>query len=182
MDIQLPDLDGMEAAKKLRRLDSSVTLIFVTNMANFAVRGYEVDALDFIVKPVEYFSFALKLDRALERLKSTAEQEIFAKTENGTVRLKSSQIKYVEIMKHSIVYHTTEGDYSAYGSLRSVEQMLPENWFVRCNSCYLVNLRYVTRVSGFTVTVGGDDLSVSHSKKREFMKALNEYIGRGEYV
>ena len=75
-------------------------------------------------------------------------------------------------MKHSIVYHTTEGDYSAYGSLRSVEQMLPENWFVRCNSCYLVNLRYVTRVSGFTVTVGGDDLSVSHSKKREFMKAL----------
>lgn len=80
MDIQLPDLDGMEAAKKLRRLDSSVTLIFVTNMANFAVRGYEVDALDFIVKPVEYFSFALKLDRALERLKSTAEQEIFAKT------------------------------------------------------------------------------------------------------
>ena len=80
MDIQLSDLDGMEAAKKLRRLDSSVTLIFVTNMANFAVRGYEVDALDFIVKPVEYFSFALKLDRALERLKSTAEQEIFAKT------------------------------------------------------------------------------------------------------
>ena len=55
MDIQLPDLDGMEAATKLRRLDSIVTLILVTHMANFAVSVYEVDDLDFIVKPVVYF-------------------------------------------------------------------------------------------------------------------------------
>lgn len=68
MDIQLPDMDGMTASRRLRALDRDVILIFVTNMANYAVSGYEVDALDFIVKPVSYFPFTVKLERALGRL------------------------------------------------------------------------------------------------------------------
>lgn len=67
MDIKLPNMDGMEAAKKLRALDRFVALVFVTNMKQFAVKGYEVDALDFIVKPVKYPDFVLKLQRVLAR-------------------------------------------------------------------------------------------------------------------
>ena len=64
MDIELPGMNGMETSKKLRELDSVVTLIFVTNMAQFAVKGYEVQAMDFVVKPVSYYDFSLKMKRA----------------------------------------------------------------------------------------------------------------------
>ena len=65
MDIEMPDLDGLAASQKLREIDRSVILIFITNLAQFAVRGYEVDALDFVVKPVTYYVLALKLKRAI---------------------------------------------------------------------------------------------------------------------
>lgn len=67
MDIELPEMNGMDAAKKLREIDMSVTLVFVTNMAQYAVKGYEVGAVDYIVKPVSYYDFSLKLRRILYR-------------------------------------------------------------------------------------------------------------------
>lgn len=74
MDIEMEDLDGVSAARLLRKRDRSVTLIFVTNMAQFAIKGYEVDALDFIVKPVKYYDFAFRLKKAVSRLNEKEEQ------------------------------------------------------------------------------------------------------------
>ena len=69
LDIQMKFMNGMDAAEKIRELDPNVVIIFITNMTQYAVRGYEVDALDYIVKPVEYFSFSQKFSRALGRIK-----------------------------------------------------------------------------------------------------------------
>ena len=69
MDIDMPQMNGMEAAQRLRRLDKRVLLVFVTNMAQYAIKGYEVDAIDFILKPIDEYSFALKLQRVLARLR-----------------------------------------------------------------------------------------------------------------
>lgn len=179
MDIELPDLSGMEAAKKLREIDKSVVLIFVTNMAQFAVKGYEVDAMDFIVKPVDYFVFSVKLQRALDRVTIGGEIKLRVKTENGVVGLLSSRIKYVESVKHIVVYHTTDGDYRSYGTLRDVELSLGASNFVRCNNCYLVNLRYVNCVRGYTAVVDGEELLISHPRRSEFVRALGNYLGSG---
>ena len=73
MDIELPGMDGMEAARRLREVDLQAILLFVTNMARFAVKCYEVDAMDYLVKPVQYGSFSLKLRRALARWEQTSE-------------------------------------------------------------------------------------------------------------
>ena len=76
MDIDMPEMDGMEAARLLRQMDKQVLLIFVTNMAHYAIKGYEVDALDFILKPLDKYSFALKMERALTRISTHKENSI----------------------------------------------------------------------------------------------------------
>ena len=121
MDICLPKTSGMDAAALLRRVDQSVPLIFVTNMAQFAVKGYEVDAFDFVVKPVSYANFVLKIHRLLGKLAARREGEVLVTQSDHMIRLPASQIKYIEISGHRMVYHTTGGDVNAYGNLREAE-------------------------------------------------------------
>jgi two-component system, LytTR family, response regulator LytT len=179
MDIELPILNGMEAAKKMREIDKTVTLIFVTNMAQFAAKGYEVDALDFIVKPLSYYNFVLKLQRALDHIELNVDFKIMINTNDGIVCVSSSSLKYVEVMSHKVIYHTIDNNYYSYGTLKKSEPILKKNNFVRCKSCYLVNLRYVTSIKGFIAVVGNEELQISHQRRKEFVKALNDYYGGG---
>jgi DNA-binding LytR/AlgR family response regulator len=185
LDIQLPDYDGIETAKKIRKSDTCTIIIFVTNMANLAIKCYEVDALDFVVKPFEYFSFSVKLDRAISRIESERDKEVLISTANGIIKIDAAAIQYVEVMAHTLVYHTIDGDHAGYGSLSKVEESLKDCGFSRCNSCYLVNLRYIQKIDGFDLYLyrgGGMQpirLAISHSKKKDLMKALTQYVGKG---
>ncbi len=69
LDIEMPGIDGMETAKKIRELDEETFLVFVTNMAQYAIHGYEVDAFDFVVKPVQYAPFCMKMQKLLNMMK-----------------------------------------------------------------------------------------------------------------
>ncbi len=177
MDIQLPDLDGMSAAKKLREVDKSVTLVFVTNFAQYAINGYEVGATDFIVKPVEYAHFSVKFDRILSKINAFSDIIIAVKTNNGIISVAASELKYVEVMGHSLIYHTTHGNLNASGTLYKAESQLAKAKFVRCNSCYLVNPRYVQSINNYTTVVGGDELKISYAKKKDYRKAVADYLG-----
>lgn len=179
LDIMLPQMNGMEAAVKLRELDETITIIFVTNMAQFAVRGYEVNAFDFVVKPVSYSNFSLKLQRVLNKLSKRRETDVIVSTSEGIFRIASSRIKYIEISGHRLVYHTTSGNIGAYGTLKEVEATLSSKVFVRCNNSYLVNLNYVRAIRGYTVLVGSDELPISRPKKKPFVQAVNDFLGGG---
>ncbi len=177
MDICLPKTSGMDAAAQLRRIDQSVPLIFVTNMAQFAVKGYEVDAFDFVVKPVSYANFVLKINRLLGKLAAHREGEVLVSQSDHMIRLSASQIKYIEISGHRMVYHTTGGEVNAYGNLKEAEAALDPARFTRCNSCYLVNLNYVQATQGHTVLVDGEALQISRPRRKAFIQALNDYLG-----
>ena len=88
MDIELPLLDGMTAAEKLRKFDKKILLIFVTNMAQFAVKGYAVDAFDYIVKPVRYQNFEMKMKKALARIRAEMDAIVVAKP-GGMIRVRT---------------------------------------------------------------------------------------------
>jgi DNA-binding LytR/AlgR family response regulator len=182
MDILLPDLNGMEASKRLRAIDGDVTIIFVTNLASYAIKGYEVEALDFIVKPISYDNFSLKLQRAIDRLKANDDASITVATAEGSFVIPISAITYVEVRGHVVQIHTEKKIYVTYGTLKKLESQLNPDVFVRCNSCYLVNLRYVQAIKDFTVSVAGEDLQISHPKKKDFVSSLNEFLGRGYHV
>ena len=85
LDIEMPLMNGLEAAKKLRKTDKSACLIFVTSMAQYAINGYEVDALDYVIKPVSYTLFCDKMQRAINYLKKFTKNKVFIRDKNGKV-------------------------------------------------------------------------------------------------
>ncbi len=175
MDIRLPDMDGMKAAQRLRELDSAVVLVFVTSLAQYAVQGYSVDALDYILKPVSYPAFALKMRRAVERCQQKRERWLLLNTNSGAVQLREFELCYVEIFDHHIRYHTQQANYDAYGTLKSVEGGLPRHSFFRCNNQCIINLRYVTKIGAGTVVVDGREFSLSRMRKKAFLEQLHRF-------
>ena len=179
MDIQLPHLDGMSTARELRNLDEVVLILFITNMAQYALKGYEVDALDYMLKPVSYFAFALKM-RKVQRVQRERGKEARMLPFDGELRrIPLRSILYVEVTNHQLCFHTYEGDSVMSGSLKTWEEDLSPYHFVRCNNCYLVNLLHVLGVTTDTVKVGGFSLRISRPRRKEFMQALSEYYGGG---
>ncbi|MBR1686198.1 MAG: response regulator transcription factor [Clostridia bacterium] len=178
MDIQMPMMNGMDAAHALRDIDPKVALVFVTNLTQYAIEGYQVNAMDYILKPVNYYDFALKLTRILERIPGHEGEDILVPTEIGNVRIRIDSIHYVEVQGHHLIYHTARGEYTQYSSMNRVEPMLTEHGFAKCNNCYLVNLGFVEGIRGYTVTVAGEELKISQPRKKQFQKSFEEYLKR----
>ena len=179
LDIEMPEMDGMTAARRVRELDGEAAILFITNMGQYAIRGYEVDALDFLLKPVSYFAFAMKLDKALVHARSRRTVSLMIPQEDGVCRVSARDIWYVEVSLHRLHIHTAEGVLLTPGSISEFEQRLAGEPFARCNKGYLVNLRHVRLVKGDTVLVGGDELLISRRKKKEFLQAVTDYYGGG---
>jgi len=178
MDIEMPHLDGMTTAQKLRELDEHVCLIFVTNMAQYAIKGYEVDAMDFVVKPVRYFSFSLKLDRAIKQRRRLEKAELVLPDKESAKRLVISDILYIEVKNHTLIYYTVSGDsVSVRGTISAEEENLRGRGFARCSNSYLVNLAKVTAVEKNTLLLDGKVLPISRTQKAEFMRALADFVG-----
>ncbi len=178
MDIQMPNLNGMSAAKEMRKSSPNNVLIFVTDLAQYAIRGYEVDAMDFIVKPVVYSHLSLRLEKLIKILSQQNEEKITIKSSDSIQVFSLSEILYVEIMNHKLIYHTLKGNFSTTGSLNEIEKKLAKFNFSRCNHCYLVNLRHVSHVDKFTLFVGNESLIISRNKKKQFMDELADYLGK----
>ncbi len=177
LDIEMPKMNGMDAAVEIRKVDTDVVLMFITNMAAYAIRGYEVEALDFVMKPITYYSFAMKMTRALKRVRRKEQQQIALTLPGGMKKLGIQQIYYIEVQNHMLHYHTNEGEYMVRGTMQSVEEMLKPYPFVKCNHWYLVNLAHVSEVQKNTVIVEGHELEISRRNRTPFLKALTEYVG-----
>ncbi|NEG90054.1 LytR/AlgR family response regulator transcription factor [Bifidobacterium aerophilum] len=179
MDIEMPNMDGMEAARRLRDLDAETILIFVTNMAQFAAKGYEVDALDYIIKPFSYPDFQRKLSRAVRLCER--ESDAIAIAQRGvTQRIRLRDISHVEVRGRNLDYHTEGGVITASGSLKELEATLRPHGFVRCGNPYLVNQRYITAVKGQSVLLeGGVELPIGRAYRKQFLTDLAAELGRG---
>lgn len=176
MDIQMQFMDGMTAAEKIRQMDQEVIIMFITNMIQYAVRGYEVDAMDYVVKPVEYFAFSQKLDKAIGRLKKKDKEYITVPTKEGVLKLELSNILYIESQGHNAVFYTSKGNFVSRAALKDLEKEMKEKSFFRCAKGYLVNMNQVDGISGTDCVIHGDKIPISRAKKKEFMDLLLQYL------
>lgn len=176
MDIDLQYMNGMTAAERIRRQDMEVVIIFVTNMPQYVMQGYTVDAMDYVLKPITYYAFSQRIDRALQRMKRRRKRFIAVTNQSGMIKLDVSQITFIEVRDHELVYHTKKDTVSTKGTLSDAEQMLHDKTFFRCNKSFLVNLEYVEAVQNYDVQVGDIWLPVSRTKKKALLDALNDYI------
>lgn len=176
MDVQMQFMDGMSAAEEIRKSDPEVVIIFITNMSQYAIRGYAVDALDYILKPVEYFAFSQRLDRAINRMKKRITKYITIRVKGGVQKLKVSDIYYVESQGHNLVYYANNEEYVSTGTMKEVETVLEPLHFCRANKGVLINLEHVEGIREGCAIVEGISIPLSRSRKNVFMDTLTNYV------
>lgn len=181
LDVQMPNLDGISAAKRIRKVDSDVVILFITNMAQRAIDGYSVRARSYILKPINYYGFALELQEAIASLNRRQASALLLTTEDGLTKVPAGKILYVESQRHDLLIHTVEETICIRSAMKLIEERLAGCYFARSSVSYLVNLAHVTGISGDCVIVQGQKLPISRQKRKEFIAALTAYIGGGSY-
>ncbi|SFB82679.1 LytR/AlgR family response regulator transcription factor [Butyrivibrio sp. YAB3001] len=176
MDIEMKLMDGMTAAEEIRKLDQEVVIMFITNMTNYAIRGYQVDALDYVLKPVSYFAFSQKLGRALGKIKKSNSRIITIEVASGVKKLNLDSLFYIESEGHNLTFYTTSGQFSVRAKMGDFEEQLTPYSFFRSNKGYLVNLKFVDGVENGCCIIAGKKLLISRARKNDFMTALTDYM------
>lgn len=178
LDIEMPGMNGMQVAERVRASGDNVIIVFVTNMAQYAVESYSVRAFDFVLKPITYYGFLMKFDRVCKELDRRLNgAKILLSNRTQTRNVSVSDILYVEANNHDLVYRLYGESFRVRGTIAEAEKKLSEHHFVRCNSCYLVNLKHVESMKGDWIVVGGDELRMSRSRKAAFFAEFTRYAG-----
>lgn len=182
LDIGLPGINGMEAAQIIRQTDEATPIVFVTDLAQYAVRSYSVDALDFMLKPVRYEDFALRMGRALRALQRNAGATLSLPTADGLRIVRLADVIYVEILKHDLYWHI-DGEAEPIrqrGSLKAAAEELGTQSFCRVAASHIVNMAHVIRLRGAAITMSdGTELAISRSRKAEATAAFARFAGVG---
>ncbi|MBR1813102.1 MAG: response regulator transcription factor [Lachnospiraceae bacterium] len=177
LDIVMERLGGMETARRIRETNSKTLICFVTEMYQYALDGYSVNAVDYLVKPVRYESFCGSFRKILRILNGRVPKLMQIDYDKTSSFVDIASIYYIETDGKKMLVHTASGDYPCAGTMKAMEEKLKEEGFARCHQAYLVNLRYVETVRKAEIVVCKEKLPVSRYKREEFLQALTRFVG-----
>lgn len=177
LDIEMPGIDGISLARKLRKKREELRLVFLTSHVEYALKGYEVQALRYLTKPVQEDKLKEVLSYVTEQMQS--QKSIWLKTSAGEEQVSISDILYLEAQDQNILIYTAEQSYTVRYNLRDFERELREYGFFRIHRGYLVSLGKISSVRKNEVTLdGGVLLPLSRAKEKPLKEALYQYIKR----
>ncbi len=177
MDIGMQGLSGMETAKQIRSEDENVVIVFITKLEQYAIEGYSVDAFDFILKPITYYNFSVKLARAVRRAQNRSPGRIWLAIKGGARSLETRDIYFVEIDGHTLRYHIRQEVLEIRGTMKQAESELTDYHFVKCNQWCLVNLQHVKEIRENTIRILDKELKISRRMRNAFLSAFMDYAG-----
>ena len=145
LDIQMDQMDGLETAKRIREKDEEAGIIFLTSLKQYALEGYQYQAVNYLIKPMKYIRLKTELDRWIEKCRKKNPCIVIA-NDQGTFKAAVNKIHYIETYKRNLLLHTDEGEVISYESMKALEQRLSPFGFYRCHAGYLVNMGLVRKV------------------------------------
>lgn len=179
MDIKMPNMDGLEAAERIRKRDRGVTIIFLTSLVRYALEGYKVEAFSFIIKPISYKRLFMELEAWSKKQAQDQEQPfLIVKNDNGSYRVLLKELTYIETSNRNILIHTIHANLICYKKLKEIESQLKGQGFARCHSSYIINQAYIKSVEKLDAKlITGEVIPISQTKRKEFMQGLARYWG-----
>lgn len=174
LDVELPGMNGMSVAKKLRDLDNNVILLFTTNIASLAIEGYQFNALAYLLKPIEYEAISSRMKKIIKNVKLKA-TTISIMMDNKVKLIEISSLIYVESFGHNLIFHTTEGNFEVRDkkTMKNMEESLSKYNFARCSVSYLVNLSFLSSIeNNEIVLMNKERLPISRNRKKSFVEAV----------
>lgn len=182
LDIQMDNLDGIETAKILRQQKNHSLLIFVTVLKEYVFNAFEVEAYDYLLKPLDSEHFKRTMDRAVSTLAQRTDKSIVIQRGSSCDVVPLAQIVYCEVQGRKVYVHQSDGkiiDY--YDNLENFELEMDSRFF-RCHRSYLVNLDYVRGCDTGLVTLSqGDKIPISRLRGRDLKQALLRYMKERDF-
>lgn len=179
LDIEMKCKDGITTAEEIRKVDKTVGIIFLTSFAKYALQGYNVGAINYIMKPISYSRLKREMERFLEKRCMVPQESIVVTNETGKYKVLLKEIKYIETKKGNVSLHLfSNRELTAYRSMKEMEQVLPAELFQRCHTSYLVNMEYINGVKKLEIELlDGEIIPISQPKRKYFMEKLTKYWG-----
>lgn len=176
MDIEMNEMNGMEAARIIRKKDQEVVLIFITQAPQYAMNGFEVDALDYVLKPINYYAFTQRLERAIARYRKRELKSIMIETGGILRKVPLSSIRFIEVSNHDACYYLLDETIIIRESLKSAEKKLNDIRFFKTNQSFIVNCDFIESVHEENLKIGKHTIPISRSRKKLFLDHFNNYL------
>lgn len=185
LDIEMPRITGLDFFKTLQ---DPPPVIFTTAYPQYALEGFEVNALDYLVKPISFSRFLTAANKAKEYYEMRAKNPVtpgrdyfFIKTDSKLVKLFYDDLLYVEALQNYVTLHTKDKKYMTYLTFKSVEEYLPGDIFIKVHKSYIVAASRIDSIEGNDIRIGQQHIPVSRNLKDEVMDKLlkGKFLKRG---
>jgi DNA-binding LytR/AlgR family response regulator len=178
LDIKMPTITGIDF---LRSLKNPPLVIFTTAYNKYAMEGYELNVVDYLLKPISMHRLLQAAEKVTERLKEHTETPaqakpettyMFVKHDNKLVKVMFADILYIEGMQNFVRIHTETKQYLITHTMKAMEEVLPKNTFFRVHKSYIVNMEAITAIFGNTIEIGKTEIAIGSNYRADFMQRI----------
>lgn len=179
LDIKMAEMDGLKTAEELRKRDKEAGLFFLTSLPQYVWKGYEYNALNYLLKPIRYGRLKMELDRFFARWQGREEPCISFSNDAGKYKVPYKNLRYAETSRRNVLFHFGDQSQVVYKSMKEVAALLEtRRQFARCHASFIVNMAYIKSVENLTaVLTTGEHIPISQPKRKEFMAKLADFWG-----